>query len=228
MIRLAIVDDHALSREGLRAILSEEEDIEVVGTLSDGVGAATYAASERLDVLLMDIAMPGMDGIAAARETRELAPDTAVIMLTTLPDEESIRAALRAGAHGYLLKTCSADELVAAVRDAHRGRRSFAPAILDRLASEFAGQGSGDEVDFTKLAEDTVPVELAELTERELEVFREIGRGRSNAEISETLFLTEKTVKTYVTRILNKLGLASRVQAVVLAFETGFVTGEHD
>ncbi|MGO1544965.1 MAG: response regulator [Gulosibacter sp.] len=224
MIRVAIVDDHQLSREGLRAILTAEPDIEIVGMLPDGAGSGQLAATNSVDVMLMDIAMPGVDGIEATRDVRDQSPETEVIILTTLPDDDNVRAALRAGARGYLLKTSSASELISAIRDAHAGRRVFAPDVLDRLADRFSsaaepGQSSGEGI-----AADEVPSVLAALTEREREVFREVGRGHSNAEIAKTLFLSEKTVKTYVTRILGKLGLASRVQAVVLAFEIGFVT----
>ncbi|MDJ1370990.1 response regulator transcription factor [Gulosibacter molinativorax] len=289
MIRVAIVDDHELVRDGLRTIIGSEPDIEVVGELADGANVARFAAENNVDVVLLDIAMPGVDGIQAARETALESPATTVIMLTTLPDSDNVRAALQAGAHGYLIKTSSATELIQAVRDAHRGRRSFAPSVLDQLAAGFAGPGleepgfeepgpedagrgapggRDEDARLTRGAPDAraedsgpgrgslgrggldgpgqasgqpgvavakhtdiqsapIPPELASLTERELQVFREVGRGRSNAEIGETLFLSEKTVKTYVTRILSKVGLASRVQAVVLAFETGFVTRQN-
>lgn len=222
MIRVLVVDDHELAREGLAAILAVEDDIQIVGTLDDGGPAAEFVVAHNVDVVLMDVAMPGIDGITATAAVLARAPQVAVIMLTTLPDDEHVRAALRAGARGYLLKTGSAEELRHAVRAAHHGRRWFDPLVLERLAAGFAGLDPAEVEAAVEPGE--VPEVLMTLTDRELEVFREIGRGRSNAEIGETLFLSEKTVKTYVNRILGKLGLNSRVQAVVLAFESGFVT----
>lgn len=222
MIRVVVVDDHELSREGLAAILAGEPEIEVVGTLPDGAPAAAFVAENAIDVVLMDVAMPVVDGITATAQVLERTPQAAVIMLTTLPDDEHVRDALRAGARGYLLKTCSAEELRFAVRAAKDGRRWFDPLVLERLAAGFAGLDPASTGGVDEPGE--VPEVLMALTERELEVFREIGRGHSNAEIGETLFLSEKTVKTYVNRILGKLGLSSRVQAVVLAFESGFIT----
>lgn len=218
MIKIAIVEDQDLARDGLVAILSVAPDLEVVGALPDARGAADLAAREQVDVMLMDIALPGIDGIEATKQVLRRAPQTSVVMLTTLPDDEHVEKALQAGARGYLLKTSSAGDLVAAVRQAHHGRRPFAPEVLDRLSESFAASGPRHDPD-------AIPPALKSLTEREQSVFREVGRGLSNAEIAQKLFLSESTVKTYVARILRKLGLTSRVKAVVLAFETGFVTG---
>lgn len=217
MIRVAIVDDHELVRTGLRALLQAESDIEVVAVLDDGAAAVEFVARAPVDVMLMDLAMPGLDGVAATRRVRAVRPDTAVLVLTTFPDDEHIARALHAGAIGYHLKTGSTRSLIAAVRDAHLGRRTYAPEVLDRLTDSFVADG-------TRRPVDGVPPELEVLTPRELEVFIQAGRGLSNPEIASLLHLSPASVKTYITRILGKLGLTSRVQLVVLAFETGVVT----
>ncbi|MGO2113246.1 MAG: response regulator [Pseudoclavibacter sp.] len=237
MIRVAIADDHQLVRTGLGALLGVEPDIEVLALFANGQQAVDYVADHDVDVLLMDIEMPVLDGVEATKLVLERRPETTVLVLTTFHDDASLAGALRAGALGYLLKTGSTEELCQGVRDAQEGRRAFAPEVLDRLVTRFAGDaasgaaggsgatGIGANRDGTRLAPDSaVPARLAGLTQRELDVFVEAGRGRSNREIAEALHLSEATVKTYVTRILGKLGVRSRVNLVVLAFETGIVT----
>lgn len=228
MIRVAIADDHRLVRTGLGALLDAEPDISVLGMLADGRETVEFVRATDVDVVLMDLEMPELDGVDATREVRELKPEVTVLILTTFVDDDRIAAALKAGAAGYLLKTGSTEELIAAVRDAASGRRAFAPDVLERLAQRFADPQArspyGSASESGRGGPQGKPPELHLLTEREYEVFVEVGRGRSNHDVAQTLHLSEATVKTYVTRILAKLGIKSRVQIVVLAFETGIVT----
>lgn len=214
MIRVLIADDQALVRGGFRMILKAQKDIEVVGEASDGREALTQARELKPDVVLMDIRMPGMDGLEATRHL--LAGDGAprVLILTTFDLDEYVYKAMSAGASGFLLKDVRPEQLGDAVRTVAAGDSLLAPAITQRLIKEFVRRpppGSG------------LPPELAELTERELEVFKLLARGLSNTEIASTLFLSGATVKTHVTHVLTKLKLRDRVQAVVLAYETGVV-----
>lgn len=215
-IRVVVVDDHDLVRAGLIAILGTEADLLVVGEAGDGLSGARVARDTRADVVLMDLSMPRADGITGLRAIRAQSPDTAVLMLTTFDLGESIEQALREGSSGYLLKTAPSTELVGAVRAAHRGERVFSTAIQDRLISSFLDKNRPPE---------PPPSSLQELTEREVEVFQELARGQSNIEIANRLHLSEATVKKYVTRILAKLGLRDRVQAVVFAFQHGLTEG---
>jgi DNA-binding NarL/FixJ family response regulator len=212
MIRVVIADDQDLIRAGLRAILQAEPDLKVVGEASDGASAARVAASESADVVLMDVQMPGSDGIEGVRLVAASRPQARVLMLTMFDLDEYVFGALREGASGFLLKTTPPAELASAIRECHRGELLFASTITRRLVEAFVQRPP---------ATDGVPGELAELTERELDVLRALADGLSNAEISAKLFLGEATVKTHVTRILAKLGLRDRVQAVVLAYECG-------
>jgi DNA-binding NarL/FixJ family response regulator len=214
MIRVGLVDDQDLIRGGLRAILDAEDDIEVVGEASDGAGAARLAGARLADVVLMDVQMPVVDGIEGTRRVIEARPECRVIVLTMFDLDEYVFAALRAGASGFLLKTTAPDELANAVRACHAGEMLFAPTVTRRLVETYVRQPPPS---------DGVPVPLAELTAREVDVLRAIARGLSNAEIAAELYLGEATVKTHVTRILAKLGLRDRVQAVVLAYECGLV-----
>ena len=213
--RVLIVDDQALVRTGFRMILDAEPDIEVVGEAENGSEAVTLARSLQPDVVLMDIRMPEMDGIEATR--RVVAPGDAaaprVLMLTTFDLDEYVYDALRAGASGFLLKDVPAEQLAAGVRMVAAGDALLAPSITRRLIEEFAAAPSAA----------APPPGLDELTPRELEVFKLVARGLSNAEIAEQLIVGETTVKTHVTRLLMKLGLRDRVQAVVLAYEFGVV-----
>ena len=215
-IRVLLVDDQALIRAGFRMILDAEEDMEVVGECSDGTQAVDSARRLTPDVVLMDIRMPEMDGIEATRRiaAREGEAGPRVLMLTTFDLDEYVYDALRAGASGFLLKDVPAEELVSGIRVVAKGEALLAPSVTKRLIQEFS---RGPR------AQQGAPAELDELTPRELEVFKLVARGMSNAEIAEELVVSETTVKTHVARVLMKLGVRDRVQAVVLAYESGVV-----
>lgn len=214
MIRVLIADDQTLVRTGFRMIIGAEPDLEVVGDAADGDAAATLAARLRPDVVLMDVRMPVLDGIAATRRIMETRPDSRVLILTTYDLDEYVYDALRAGASGFLLKDAPAEQLVDAIRIVARGDALLAPRVTRRLIEEFA-----------RRAPARVPSgALDDLTERERGVLRLVARGMSNAEIAVALFIGETTVKTHVARILDKLGTRDRVQAVVVAYESGLVT----
>ena len=222
MITVLVVDDVELVRTGLRMILDAEPDLAVVGTASDGVEAVSEVRRLRPDVVLMDIRMPGLDGLAATRHILGTAgmPPCKVIVLTTFDLNEYVYDALRAGASGFLLKDVPAEQLAAGVRVVAGGEALLAPSITRRLVEEFA---------HNRRTPAKPPPALEELTPRELEVFKLIARGLSNAEVAAELIVGETTVKTHVARVLMKLGLRDRVQAVVLAYEAGVVTpGQND
>ncbi|MER5326189.1 response regulator transcription factor [Streptosporangium roseum] len=210
-IRVLVADDHAAVRAGIVLILEGQEDIEVVGQASDGEQAVAMALGLRPDVVLMDIRMPKLDGISA---TRELSGIADVLILTTFDIDEYIFGALRAGAAGFLLKNTDADALVDAVRVVARGDGLISPSVTRRLISAFGAA-----------VPERRPQEVGGLTPREREVLACIGRGMSNAEISVELDMAEATTKTHVSRLLNKLGLRSRVQAAILAQELSSGTG---
>jgi len=211
VIRVLLADDQTLVRTGFRAILGAESDIEVVGEAADGREAIEQAALRQVDVVLMDIRMPGTDGIEATRRIVGTGPR--ILILTTFDVDELVYAALRAGASGFLLKDAPADQLLTAIRVVAKGDALLDPVITRRLIADFAQRPPHRDR----------PAELAELTDRELEVLRLVARGLSNAEIGQTLFVGEATVKTHVGRILRKLELRDRVQAVVFAYECGLV-----
>jgi DNA-binding NarL/FixJ family response regulator len=214
MIRVVVADDHALVRGGFRMILEAQPDIEVVGEAANGLEAVALARSQVPDVVLMDVRMPELDGIEATRRVTSAAPQNLrVLMLTTFDLDEYVYRAIRAGASGFLLKDVRPAELVHAVRAIWSGDTLLAPAITRRLLEEFVRRPPPGER----------PTALSELTERESEVLGLLARGLSNAEIAQRLFLGETTVKTHVTRVLSKLNLRDRVQAVVLAYESGLV-----
>jgi len=206
-IRVLLVDDHAIVREGLQMLLAEEADIEIVGEASNGKVALTLAADLHPDVVLMDLVMPEMDGLEAMQRLRELCPDSHILVLTSFTDDQRVRAAIRAGATGYLLKDVLKPELVRAIRDAAQGRPTLHPEAQQRLMQQ--------------ISEPPEPSLLEALTERERDVLRLIAQGRSNKEISATLHLTEGTVKGYVSAILSKLGVADRTQAALYAVKHG-------
>jgi DNA-binding NarL/FixJ family response regulator len=215
-IRVLIADDQALMRTGFRMILDAEDGIEVVGEAADGHGAVERALELRPDVVLMDIRMPHLDGVEATRRLRErTGPDgPRVLVLTTFDADEYVYASLRAGASGFLLKDAPPEELVHGIEVLASGDALLAPSITRRLLAEFAARPDGGARD---------PDALAALTSREVEVLRHVARGLSNAEIAGELVLGETTVKTHVGNILMKCRLRDRVQAVVLAYETGLV-----
>jgi DNA-binding NarL/FixJ family response regulator len=217
MIRVLVVDDQAMVRQGFAALLAAQPDLVVVGDAADGVQAVAAARQHAPDVVLMDIRMPVLDGIEATRRILDGAPGAArpkVLMLTTFDLDDYVFEALRAGASGFLLKDAPAAELVSAVRVVAAGEGLLAPSVTRRLIEEFAARPRATR---------THPARLATLTPRETEVLRLIARGQSNGEIAATLVVAEQTVKTHVGRILAKLDLRDRAQAVVLAYETGLV-----
>jgi DNA-binding NarL/FixJ family response regulator len=218
-VRVLIADDQQLIRAGFRMILAAEPDIEVVGEAATGTEAVALTRELRPDVVLMDIRMPDLDGIEATRRilARDNATRTSVLILTTFDLDEYVYDALRAGASGFLLKDVPAHQLAAGIRTVGEGDALLAPSITRRLIEEFA-------VSRTPIG--PAPG-LDELTPRELEVFRLLATGKTNREIAAELIIGETTIKTHVTRILMKLGVRDRVQAVVLAYETGLVTPSH-
>src|SRR3954467_1432590 len=218
-ITVVIADDQRLLRTGFRVILDAEPDVEVVGEADDGRAAVDVVTRRRPDVVLMAIRMPELDGLQAAeRIMSDPELDTAVLMLTTFDRSEYVYEALRIGASGFLLKDAPSDRLLDAVRVAAQGDALLAPSITRRLIEEFTRAA--------RPGADGVPAELGELTAREVDVLRLVARGLSNAEIAAELVVAENTVKTHVARLLAKLGLRDRVQAVVVAYETGLVERE--
>jgi DNA-binding NarL/FixJ family response regulator len=213
MIRIAIADDQALVRGGFRMILAAQPDFEVVGEAADGRAAVDLCRGTTPDIVLMDIRMPVLDGLEATRRVVIGSPSTRVLMLTTFGEDDFVWQAMNAGASGFLLKDVPPEDLVGAIRTVHRGDALLAPSITRRLIEEFA---SGPQPG-------AAPQSVEALTEREREVLRLIAAGLTNAEIAKQLILGETTVKTHVTRVLSKLGLRDRVQAVVFAYETGVV-----
>lgn len=214
MIRVLVVDDQALVRSGFRAILETQPDIEVVGEAGSGREALALAKEVAVDLVLMDVRMPGLDGIAATRLLMQEPHPPRVLMLTTFDYDEHVYDAMKAGAGGFLLKDVPREQLIGAIHIVVTGETLLAPAITRRLVERFVQRPPPGAA---------VAPELAELSEREVEVLRLVARGHSNAEIATEIFVTEATVKTHVSRILQKLGLRDRVQAVVLAYESGLV-----
>ncbi|NUT95745.1 MAG: response regulator transcription factor [Saccharothrix sp.] len=212
MIRVLVVDDQEMVREGFSALLDAQPDIEVVGSAGDGAAGVAEVRRLQPDVVLMDIRMPGTDGLTA---TRLLADDPVkVLVLTTFDLDDYVYEALRAGASGFLLKHSPARELLEAVRVVARGDALLAPSVTKRLIEDFVK---------ARLARPVKPAALSALTERETEVLRLIATGLSNTEIAAHLVLAEQTVKTHVSRVLMKLGLRDRAQAVIAAYESGLV-----
>jgi DNA-binding NarL/FixJ family response regulator len=215
-IRILIADDQSLVRTGFRMILDAEPDLDVVGEAVDGREAVDKAKAAKPDVILMDIRMPELDGIEATRRIVGDGGDEApkILMLTTFDLNEYVYEALRAGASGFLLKDVPAEQLADGVRVVAAGEALLAPSVTRRLLAEFAQVRPRDAAP---------PPAFDELTPRELEVFRLIARGLSNAEVAQELIVSETTVKTHVARVLMKLGLRDRIQAVVLAYESGII-----
>jgi two-component system, NarL family, response regulator LiaR len=212
-IRVLIVDDHSVVRTGLRVFLDLQPDMEVVGEAADGSEGVAMARRLEPDVVLMDLLMPNMDGITAIGRVKADRPETEIVTMTSFIEEEKVTAALEAGASGYVLKDAEAEEVAAAVRAAYAGEVHLDPAVARLLAQRMRHRASGDD-------------QLAEpLTDREKDVIRLLGQGMSNKDIGATLFITERTARTYVSNILGKLGLASRTQAALYAVEHKLVDG---
>jgi len=213
VVRVLLVDDQELVRSGFRMLLDAQDDIEVVGEASDGDRAIEQAAALSPDVVLMDVRMPGMDGIEATRQIVAAQPAVRVLVLTTFDLDEYVYAALQAGASGFLLKDAPAAELVRGVRVVAAGDSLLAPSVTRRLVEEVAAKGGP-----TRKSE-----AVDQLTAKEREVLEHLARGLSNAEIAEAMYVGEATVKTHVGHVLTKLGVRDRVQAVVVAYEAGVV-----
>jgi DNA-binding NarL/FixJ family response regulator len=213
-VRVLIVDDDDLMRAGLRAVLSSDPGIEVVGEAADGAEGVRDAGRLAPDVVLMDVRMPGLDGIAATRELLALSPSVRVVILTTFEEDDYVFGGLRAGASGFLLKRTRPEELIEAVHTIAAGESLLSPSVTRRVIDRMARQPT-PELGLTH--------DLDELTPREREVLELIARGLSNGEIAEALTVEETTVKTHVKRILRKLGLRDRVQAVIYGYESGLV-----
>jgi DNA-binding NarL/FixJ family response regulator len=211
MIRVVTADDQALIRDALRTIVEREPDLEMVGEGVDGDTALAAVREHRPDVVLMDIRMPGRDGIEATRAVLAEPDPPKVLILTTFDLDEYVHACLRAGASGFLLKDSQPAAIVAAVRAAHAGDATLSPAVTQRLISSYVASPAPDAA---------LPVAL---TEREVDVLRAIARGLSNAEVARELYVGESTVKTHVASILAKLGVRDRLQAVIVAYESGLV-----
>jgi NarL family two-component system response regulator LiaR len=214
-IKLLLVDDHTVVRLGLKSYFATTPDIEVIGEAGNGAEAITRVQQLQPDVVLMDLLMPGMDGVEATRQIKAILPSTEIIVLTSYHEDENIFPAIRAGALSYLLKDIDPDDLSDAIRRAARKEAVLNPHVAARLMQEVRGGRRAEEYN-----------PLNELTDREMEVLQEIASGKSNADIAATLFISEKTVKTHITNILSKLHLSDRTQAAVLAWQRGVVKRE--
>ena len=214
-IRVMVVDDQSMVRAGFRLLLADEPDIEVVADASNGLEAIAQAARFHPNVILMDIRMPELDGLEATRRILAADPAARVLILTTFDLDDYVYEALRAGASGFVLKDDPPEQLITAIQTVAAGDALLSPTVTRRVIREFA-----------RTPRSAPPKELAELSERERDVFRWIARGLSNAEIGQELYISETTVKKHVTHILSKLGLRDRVQAVVLAYQTGVFEAE--
>ena len=221
-IRLVVADDQGMIRAGFRSLLDAEPDLEVVGEAANGVEALDVVRDLQPDVTLMDIRMPELDGIAATRQLVAEGAATRVLVLTTFDLDEYVFEALRAGASGFMLKDAPADELAAAIRVVAAGESLLAPSITRRVIDAFVGRAP------SRPAHAVPDAQLGRLTPRELEVLGLMARGKSNAEISSALFVSEATTKTHVSNVLAKLGLKDRVQAVIYAYEHGVVAPGSD
>jgi DNA-binding NarL/FixJ family response regulator len=218
-VRILLVDDDALMRAGLRAILSSDESVEVVGEAADGRAAVDRVRELLPDVVLMDVRMPVLDGIGATQQAVTASPATRVVILTTFEDDDYIFGALTAGASGFLLKRTSPEELLAAIKAVAAGDSLLSPSVTRRVIDRMARLPIGEAV---------LDDRLGELTPREREVLEQLARGLSNAEIAAALVIEESTVKTHVKRVLMKLRLRDRVQAVIFAYESGLTRPGED
>lgn len=216
-IAVLLADDHAVVRQGTRELLDRQDDIEVIAEASDGREAVQLAIKERPDVVVMDFAMPELNGIEATRQIKAVAPGIAVLVLTAYDSHQYIFAFLEAGAAGYLLKDVHVDELVDAIRAVHAGESILHPAIARKVVDRFARPGEHVH---------TAQTSLDQLTEREVEVLRLAAKGKSNREIAQELTISVRTVQTHLTNVFNKMGVGSRTEAVVHALRKGWITLE--
>ncbi|MFJ5303212.1 response regulator [Streptomyces sp. NPDC088350] len=215
-VRVVLADDQPLVRSGLRVLMADHSDLEVVGEAATGAEAVQLVTDTSPDVVVMDIRMPGMDGIEATRLITAGPATTRVLVLTTFDEDDHVYGALRAGASGFLVKDMALDDILAAIRVVAAGDALIAPGVTRRLIADFAGRPAP--------APERAPRPVEGITEREREVLTLVGRGRSNTEIAEDLFITVATAKSHVSRLLTKLGARDRVQLVITAYETGLVT----
>lgn len=223
-IRVLVVDDQRLMRDGLRALLELQAGLLVVGEAGNGVEALAQVAALQPDVVLMDLRMPQLDGVAATRAIRERGPQPRVLVLTTFDDDQYVFAALKAGAAGYVLKDLPATELAAAIRTVHQGGVHLDPAVASKVVAELArlqAPGAGVPPVVPALSAPLAPPQVEELTAREHDVLRLLATGASNREIGEQLFISEGTVKNHISSILGRLGLRDRTQAALYAKEHG-------
>lgn len=212
-VRVVVADDNSLLRAGLVTVLSSHAGVDVVGEAADGPSAVRLALEHRPDVVLMDVEMPGGDGVTATARLRQLAPEVRVLVLTMFDLDEYVHETLTAGAAGFLLKTTPPDELIAGVLACAAGETTLGPSVIARLVDTYVSRSTSPAPG------------LEDLTDRERDVLRSMARGLSNAEVAAELYLAETTVKTHVARILAKLGVRDRVQAVVIAHRSGLATG---
>jgi NarL family two-component system response regulator LiaR len=212
LIKVLIADDHQVVRQGLRTFLELQDDIRVVGEACDGDEAVQMVRQLQPDVVLMDLVMPRMDGITATRQVKDLGTSVKIIALTSFTEDDKVFPAIQAGASSYLLKDVSPDELVEAIRAAYRGESRLHPRIAQKLMQQVAQQ--------TNLRREPL---VEELTEREMDVIRAVAQGQSNHQISQGLFISEKTVKTHISNILGKLNLEDRTQLAIYAIKNGLV-----
>jgi len=222
-IRVLLVDDHAIVRDGIHSLLKTQPDIEVVGEAGNGRDAVSQAESLQPDVVLMDLVMPGMDGIEAIRLIVDGQPDSRILVLTSFSAEDKVFPAIKAGAMGYLLKDCDSEELVRAIRQVHQGESSLHPRIARMLLREMGAADRPSPSGSEPLPAAVRPA-VDPLTERELDVLKLVAHGKSNREIADELVVAEGTVRTHVSNILSKLHLASRTQATLFALREGLTS----
>ncbi|MET7932359.1 response regulator transcription factor [Streptomyces sp. NPDC005322] len=215
-VRVVLADDQPLARSGLRVLMADHSDLEVVGEAATGAEAVQLVSDTRPDVVVMDIRMPGMDGIEATRLITAGPATTRVLVLTTFDEDDHVYGALRAGASGFVVKDMALDDILAAIRVVAAGDALIAPGVTRRLIADFIGRPAA--------VPERSPRPVEGITEREREVLTLVGRGRSNTEIAEDLFITVATAKSHVSRLLTKLGARDRVQLVITAYEMGLVT----
>lgn len=208
-ICILIVDDHTLVRDGLNALLAAESGMKVVGTAANGAEAVKLAQELQPDVILLDLVMPQMDGVQATKEIKKVWPQARILVLTSFAENHMVFSAIKAGAMGYMMKDTSSDDLIQAIRDTYLGKPALGPDIARKLMDDIQEQDSGGRA------------ESGDLTERETEILQQMALGKTNQEIADELYLSERTVRTHVTNILAKLGLSNRTQAVLYALRQG-------